>query len=1037
LKGIVLPICLFIAVSAFGAVAPDPIPGAVARRGFDYQSPYYGNSIHDSYALALKNRFQALYSSYNTQIPSQILLVAPMRGVFPKYAINESNIESAARAFISSLGLMPQNGNLEVVGKHFAMGKTWFINFRRTIGNIPIEESAIGLAISPDGNLNLIWGNFDNSNIPSPNFPVSSEALLADAEQGLSGTITHAESIGRVILPIHFDDHNEYRSAEKFMVVTAEPYAEWQTYVDAQSAEILERTNTVRYDEISGTVSGSIQVGYPLDPWTDHNFFDMDLIFGGNEPVTTDSVGNYTYNTPDSSPIDAYAYFRGPFLVVLNDEGNESELFEIVDPPTTFNIYWDNNNSSGIERDAWFSGSRVHQWIRRLDSDLVVMDYPMNCNINVAGSCNAFWSSWTMDINFYRAGGGCPNIAQIADVIYHEYGHGVTDLQTRPLGPNGAMHEGFSDYLACSMTNQPLVGLQFYVLNPNEPLRNLDNNRRYPDDWSGESHNDGMIIGGALWHTREALSPYSMGYVDSLWHFARYSQAQEFEPYFWSFVELDDNDGDISNGTPNAPTIFYNFGDRHGIGPGTAVNVTANEIQDSEDTTRSFTVISTVESFFPARPDSVILFYDAGNGYQGITMIQSGGNWQGTIPPQHNGTSVNYYVLAVTQAGFHGTAPDGAPNFHYSFWVGPDIIPPMMNLISAPGNTINLYGPYGPFIISANDNNGINSAFVRLHYFINSESEHVEMMNSDSDTTFQLPALDLQRRLYTGDTIHYYFTSLDGAHQPNQGRIPFSGSYYFAMSTSEIFETFENGASRWSHDDTWILRDDGYLSQHSIWYSTPNYPNNANSTFTMNFDYDLAAYSGARVTLMRKNLLRSGDSCLVEVSNNGGTTWIKVGAITGLVAPLYGPFQADISPVLNPSQHHYKIRFRFVSDAESTWVGAMIDNIGWSVDPFVDGIDEGVSLPLETSLLQNYPNPFNPETRIQFTLAGSSNVKLEVFDILGRLVNTLYNDKLNSGSYCIVWNGTDNSSNQVSSGVYFYRLSTDQGIKQQKMTLLR
>lgn len=1037
MKSIVLLFCFFITVSAFGAVAPDPIPGAVARQGFDYASPYYGNSIYDSNALALKNRFHALYASYNTQIPSQALLVAPMKGAYPKYSVNESNIESAALAFITALGLMPQNGGLEVVGKHFAMGKTWFINFRRTIDSVPVEESAIGLAISPDGNLNLLWGNLDNSSIPSPNFPASSEALLADAQRGLPGTVTHSESMGHVLLPVHYEDHNEYHAADKIMVITAEPYAEWQTYVDAQTGEILERTNTVRYDEINGTVSGSAQVGYPLDPWTDHNFFDTDLIFGGNEPVTTDTVGHYTYNTSDSSPIDAYAYFRGPFLVVLNDDGNESELFEVVDPPTTFDIYWDDSNSSGIERDAWYSGSRVHQWIRRLDSDLVVMDYPMHCNINVAGSCNAFWSSWTMDINFYRAGGGCNNTAQIADVLFHEYGHGVTDLQTRPLGPNGAMHEGFSDYLACSMTNQPIVGLQFYVIRPGDYLRNLDNNNRYPEDWSGESHNDGMIIGGALWHTREALSPYPMGYTDSLWHFARYSQAQEFEPYFWAFVEMDDDDGDISNGTPNAPTIFYNFGDRHGIGPGTSVIVTANEIQDSEDTTRSFAVVSTVDSYFPARSDSVILYYNTGNGYQGITMTQSGGNWQGTIPPQPNGTNVDYYVLAVTEAGFHGTAPDAAPGFHYSFLVGPDIIPPTMSLVRGPANTINLNGPYGPFTITASDINGINNSFVLLHYWINNEPERIEYIDPDTGAVYQLPSISLERRLYTGDTIRYYFTTRDLAHHPNNGRLPLSGSYNFIMSTSEIFETFENGASRWSQDGTWILRDDGYVSTHSIWYSTPNYPNNANSTFTMDFDFDLSDFAGARVTLMRKNLLRSGDSCLVEASSNGGANWTKVGAITGLVAPLYGPFQADITPVLNPNQHHYKIRFRFVSDAESTWVGAMIDNIGWSVDPFVDGIDDDVSLPLETSLLQNYPNPFNPETRIQFTLAGSSNVKLEVFDILGRLVITLYNDKLNSGSYSIIWNGTDNSSNPVSSGVYFYRLSTEQGIKQQKMTLLR
>ena len=1037
MRSFILFCSLLIATTTWGAAIEEPLAGSIARQGFDYLNPDYSNSNHDAQARAIRKRFNAIYATYNTQIPSEIILVAPMYGQYPLYPVNDANIESAARAFISTLGLTPLNGDLEVVGKHFVLNKTWFINFQRKIDNIPVEESAIGLAISSNGNLNLLWGNLDNSIIPDPLIPSSTEFLAIRAQSDLPGTITHVEALGHALLPLHFDNRTEYHTAEKILVITDNPHAEWETYIDAQSGEILQRKNTVYFDEISGVVSGAVQLGYPNDPWTDHNFFDMDLTFGGDDPVTTDSVGAYSYDTPNSAPIDAYVYFRGPFLNVMNDEGNESELFEIVDPPTTFDVYWNDDNSSGIERDAWYSGTRVHRFIRKLDSDLVVMDYPMVCNINVAGTCNAFWSSWTMDINFYRAGGGCNNTAQIADVLYHEYGHGVTDLQTRPLGPNGAMHEGFSDYLACTMTNQPLVGLQFYVMRPNEPLRSVDNDNRYPDDWSGESHNDGLIISGAIWGTRQVLSPYPMGYVDSLWHFARYSQAQEFEPYFWSFVELDDDDGNISNGTPNANVIFHNFGDIHGIGPGTSVNVTANEIEDTEDTTLSFTVNSTIDSYFPVLPDSVILYYNNGSGYQGIPMTNDIQGWHGTIPPQHNGTNVDYYVLAVTYTGFHGTAPAGAPGIHYSFLVGPDVIPPTMTLVEGPGNTINLNGPYGPFEITAQDINGINQAFVRLHYSINDETEHVVMMNSEDSLNFAYSQLDLQRTLYTGDTVHYYFTARDGAHVPNTRRLPEIGTYSFVMSTTEMIDDFELGADRWSHDDTWILRDDGYLSTHSIWYSSPNYPNNANSTFTMNFDYDLSLYQGARVTLMRKNLLRSGDSCFVEASNDGGTTWTKVGAITGLVAPLYGPFQADISPILNRDRHHYKIRFHFVSDAESTWVGAMIDNVGWSVDPYVDGIEESVNLPTETALLQNYPNPFNPETRIQFTISSASHVKLEVFDILGRLVKTLFDDRLNTGEYSVVWNGTDHSSNQVSSGVYFYRLTTDQGIKQQKMTLLR
>jgi len=463
-----------------------------------------------------------------------------------------------------------------------------------------------------------------------------------------------------------------------------------------------------------------------------------------------------------------------------------------------------------------------------------------------------------------------------------------------------------------------------------------------------------------------------------------------------------------------------------------------NMIQDTEDSTRTFPVTATINSFFEMMPDSVLLFYDNGTDYQSLQMVQNGSEWSATIPAQNFNTHINYYVLAVNSAGFRSAAPEGAPAFYYTFYVGPDTIPPVLGLVEGPSNTINLYGPYGPFTISGTDINEINAYYVRLHYRINSEPEYMVTMTPDTGNVYTITELDLSRRLFTGDTVHYYYTALDGAHEPNSGRLPSSGTYSLVMVTSEIFEDFEKyGMDRWTQNGDWILRNDGFYSLHSVWYSLPNYPNNANSTLTMDFDYDLSPYAGARITFYRKNLLRSGDTCFVDVSNNGGVNWSRVGAITGLVAPIFNLMQVDISSILRSDMHHYKIRFNFVSDADSTWVGVMLDDIGWEVDPAVDGIEDGEILPLKTELLQNYPNPFNPETKIQFALASGSDVKLEIFDVLGRLVNTLYDGRLESGSYSITWNGRDKNEAQVSSGVYFYRLITEHGIRQEKMTLLR
>ncbi|MFZ5433542.1 MAG: C25 family cysteine peptidase [Calditrichota bacterium] len=94
-------------------------------------------------------------------------------------------------------------------------------------------------------------------------------------------------------------------------------------------------------------------------------------------------------------------------------------------------------------------------------------------------------------------------------------------------------------------------------------------------------------------------------------------------------------------------------------------------------------------------------------------------------------------------------------------------------------------------------------------------------------------------------------------------------------------------------------------------------------------------------------------------------------------------------------------------------------------------------IPAELELGQNYPNPFNSTTSIEFGIPVSGNVKLEVFDILGKHVTTLVNSHLSSGRYHAAWQGTNDRGQSVVSGVYFYRLTTPQGAKVQKMAFIR
>jgi len=94
-------------------------------------------------------------------------------------------------------------------------------------------------------------------------------------------------------------------------------------------------------------------------------------------------------------------------------------------------------------------------------------------------------------------------------------------------------------------------------------------------------------------------------------------------------------------------------------------------------------------------------------------------------------------------------------------------------------------------------------------------------------------------------------------------------------------------------------------------------------------------------------------------------------------------------------------------------------------------------VPLITQLDQNYPNPFNPETNISFVLANDMQAKLDIYNIRGQKITTLFSGEMTKGKHTLQWNGVDAQGRKVASGIYFSRLQTPEGSFSQKMMLMK
>ncbi len=94
-------------------------------------------------------------------------------------------------------------------------------------------------------------------------------------------------------------------------------------------------------------------------------------------------------------------------------------------------------------------------------------------------------------------------------------------------------------------------------------------------------------------------------------------------------------------------------------------------------------------------------------------------------------------------------------------------------------------------------------------------------------------------------------------------------------------------------------------------------------------------------------------------------------------------------------------------------------------------------LPENFDLKANYPNPFNPTTTIAFDLPEATDVRLEVYDMMGRRVATLVNGNMSAGRYEAVWNARADNGAAVASGVYIYRLRAGSFESVKQMVLMK
>ena len=210
--------------------------------------------------------------------------------------------------------------------------------------------------------------------------------------------------------------------------------------------------------------------------------------------------------------------------------------------------------------------------------------------------------------------------------------------------------------------------------------------------------------------------------------------------------------------------------------------------------------------------------------------------------------------------------------------------------------------------------------------------------------------------------------------------------------------------------------------------------------FAQNGDYSLPVALSAFSAKISENLVHLNWKTESELNTYGFNLFKASGADSVLPPDTeFRKINKTLIPATGNSSvaHEYHFVDTLKNDETFVWYRLVSVDYDGSVKLLKTIVVHSGYLAQSFRLLPNYPNPFNPLTNIRFFLAKQQKVKIEIFNLAGQKIRTLWSGALDRGLHQITWDARDDAGQLQSSGIYFYRVKTDHQQRLGKMTLLK
>ncbi len=680
-------------------------------------------------------------------------------------------------------------------------------------------------------------------------------------------------------------------------------YARWRVVADAATGKAIATENLIKNVDVSGNISAQVTQGFKSAECNPEALAALPFARAtiGATVVYADANGNFTVPNPGTAAVTVTGSLQGRYFNVFNPSALAPTVAGSFTPPGPANIVFNSANTDELRRaeaNAYYFANTSRTFVLTANPSYPTISAQTNFRVNtaVSGTCNAFYDG--NSINFYSAGGGCANTA-FSDVVAHEYGHHVVNVAGSGQGQYG---EGTGDCMGVIINDQPVLGFGFQN-NCAAGIRTAANTLQYPQ--TGAIHAAGQLMSGCVWSLRNELvvtepSNYRTILGRLMINAVQLHTGTEITPQIYTdYLTLDDNDGNLGNGTPHFCEINRAFAS-HSMATLSTIGFTFPSGQPTIVSPAGVASSVKVSGLCASvTPGTARVFIDKENDgtYVQSSMTDTGaGVYTFSFPPSTCGSTIRYYFSIGTSGGTV-VNPAGAPTSYYTTVSG-------YGLTTVPSGQPTIVSPAG--VASSVKVSGLCASVTpgTARVFIDKENDGTYVQSSMTDTgagvyTFSFPPSTC------GSTIRYYFSiGTSGGTVVNPAGAP--TSYYTTVSGYGLTTVFSDS---FQTNQGWAVTNAAATTSGFWERAIPSVANTFGAAPTVDADGSGQCYitqnaagasigefdiDGGTVTLTSPAMNASGgsafisysrwfsnnlgagpddDTFTVQVSGNNGTTW--------------------------------------------------------------------------------------------------------------------------------------------------------------------